>query len=197
MRWLTTTSRSAPTAVVEVAAVLDAEALGHRDLDRLDVVPVPDRLQHRVGEPEVEQLLQAHLAEEVVDPVQPRLVDVLVQLVGEGRARRPGRGRTASPRRPGRSGSGRPRRALDHGAEQERRDLQVEDGRRGALDGRARRAGTWPASVKSPGRRTGARRTGRTHQGRRPRRSPRSPRRRACEGRPGSSGPPPRRRSGS
>ena len=33
--------------VVEVAAVLDAEVLGHRDLDARDVVPVPDRLEHR------------------------------------------------------------------------------------------------------------------------------------------------------
>ena len=69
--------------VVEVAAILDAEVLGHRDLDALDVVAVPDRLQHRVGEAEVEDLLEAHLPEVVVDPVQLRLVDVLVQLVGQ------------------------------------------------------------------------------------------------------------------
>ncbi len=69
--------------VVEVAAVLDAEVLGHRDLDAVDVVPVPDRLEHRVGEAEVEDLLEAHLPEEVVDPVELGLVDVLVQLGGE------------------------------------------------------------------------------------------------------------------
>ena len=73
--------------VVEVAAVLDAEVLRHRDLDGLEVVPVPDRLEHRVREPQVEDLLEAHLPEVVVDPVELRLVDVLVQLVGE-RARR-------------------------------------------------------------------------------------------------------------
>ena len=74
--------------VVEVAAVLDAEVLGHRDLHGLDVVPVPDRLQHRVREAEVEDLLDPHLPEVVVDAQELRLVDVLVQLVGE----RTGRG---------------------------------------------------------------------------------------------------------
>ena len=69
--------------VVEVAAILDAEALGHRDLDAREVVAVPDRLEHRVREPQVEDLLQAHLPEVVVDPVELRLVDVLVQLGGE------------------------------------------------------------------------------------------------------------------
>ena len=69
--------------VVEVASILDAEVLGHRDLDALDVVPVPDRLEHRVREPQEEDLLEPHLPEEVVDPVDLRLVDVLVQLVGE------------------------------------------------------------------------------------------------------------------
>ena len=69
--------------VVEVAAILDAEVLRHRDLHALDVVPVPDRLEHRVREPEVDDLLEAHLPEVVVDPQQLRLVDVLMQLVGE------------------------------------------------------------------------------------------------------------------
>ena len=85
--------------VVEVAPVLDAEALGHRDLDAREVVPVPDRLEHRVGEPEVEELLEAHLPEEVIDPVDLRLVEVLVELVGQRAGRRSGRDRTAS-RRP-------------------------------------------------------------------------------------------------
>ena len=86
--WLTTTSRSAPTGIVEVASVLDAEVLRHGDLHGRDVVPVPDRLEHRVREPQVEDLAEAHLPEEVVDPVELRLVDGLVQLVGQ----RPGGG---------------------------------------------------------------------------------------------------------
>ena len=47
-----------PDRVVEVPAVLDAEALGHRDLDTLDVVAVPDRLQDRVREAQVQDLLR-------------------------------------------------------------------------------------------------------------------------------------------
>ena len=56
--------------VVEVPAVLDAEVLGHRDLHARDVVAVPDRLDHRVREAQVEELVGAHLPEEVVDPVE-------------------------------------------------------------------------------------------------------------------------------
>src|SRR5206468_6817499 len=56
--------------VVEMAAVVDAEVLGHRDLHRRDVVRAPDRLEHRVGEAEVQDLLGAHLPEVVVDPVE-------------------------------------------------------------------------------------------------------------------------------
>ena len=113
--------------VVEVAAVLDAEVLGHRDLHALDVVPVPDRLEHRVGEAEVEDLLDPHLPEVVVDPQELRFVDVLVEL----RRERP-RGLEVVAeglldddarllRQP------RLREPLDHGAEEERRDLEVED----------------------------------------------------------------------
>jgi hypothetical protein len=69
--------------VVEVPAILDAEVLGHRDLHALDVVAVPDGLEDRVREPQEEDLLEAHLPEVVVDPVELRLVDGLVQLVGE------------------------------------------------------------------------------------------------------------------
>ena len=104
--------------VVEVAAILDAEVLGHRDLDGLDVVPVPDRLEHRVREPEVQDLLEAHLPEVVVDAEELRLVDVLVQLVGE-LAPRPGRGRTASRRRPRVCRHARLRQAPDDRSEED------------------------------------------------------------------------------
>ncbi len=60
--------------VVEVAAVFDPEVLCHRDLDALDVIPVPDGLEHRVREPDVEGLLETHLPEEVVDPIDLPLV---------------------------------------------------------------------------------------------------------------------------
>ena len=66
--------------VVEVAAVGDAEVLAHRDLHRGDELPVPDRLEDRVREAEVEDVLDRHLPEEVVDAVKLRLVDEGVQL---------------------------------------------------------------------------------------------------------------------
>ncbi len=59
----------APGRVVEPAAALDAEPLGHGDLDALDMVGVPDRLEQRVREAEVNDVLDRLFAEEVVDPV--------------------------------------------------------------------------------------------------------------------------------
>ena len=115
-----------PDGIVEMAAIVHAELLGHGDLDTLHVAAIPQRLKHRVGEPQVEDLLVAHLSEVVVDPEQLRLVDVPVQIGGQ-RARRlqvvpegllhdhPGSVRQL--------GLGQ---ALDHPAEQERRDFQVE-----------------------------------------------------------------------
>ncbi len=116
--------------VVEVAAILDAELLGHRDLHRADVVAVPDRLEHRVREPQVEKLLQAHLPEKVGRSRRQLLLgDVSVQF-GRQRARRseivaerlldgdalPGAGQ---------AGAGQP---LDHPSKQRRWDLQVKRG---------------------------------------------------------------------
>ena len=123
--------------VVEVPAVVHAELLGHGDLDTLDVVPVPDRLEDGVGEAEVEDLLEPHLAQVVVDAAQLRLVDVLVQ-VGCERGRR----RDVVPERllhddPAAGRQLRLGEALHHRAEQERWDLEVVDGVRGALDRRA------------------------------------------------------------
>ena len=165
--------------VVEVAAILDAEVLRHRDLHRLDVVPVPDRLEHRVREPEVEDLLEPHLPEEVVDPEELRLVDVLVQLGGERAGRRevvPERLLDDDARVLRQAGVGE---ALDDRAEEERRDLEVEDGALRALD-RARdplvRGGV--GEVARRGTRTGSR-SGRRPPRRAARRSPRSRRARA------------------
>ena len=62
-----------PDLVVERPAIRDIERFGQRDLDTGDPVAVPDRLEERVGEPEIEQVLDALLAEEVVDP-EDRLV---------------------------------------------------------------------------------------------------------------------------
>ena len=120
-----------------MAAVVDAEALGHRDLDAVDVVAVPHGLEHGVRKPQVEQLLDPHLAEEVVDAVELRLVDVGVQLLRQ----RVGGGQVVAERLLdhdtgicGQAGLGQP---FHHRAEEERRDLEVEDRQLGRPDGRA------------------------------------------------------------
>ncbi len=64
---------------VELAAPLDAEALGHRDLHALDEVLVPDRLEEGVGEPEDHQVLDRLLAQVVVDAEDRVLVEDGVQ----------------------------------------------------------------------------------------------------------------------
>lgn len=57
-------ARGADPVVVPGAAA-DADVLGHRDLHVVDVVRVPDRLEHLVGEPEGQQVLDRLLAEVV------------------------------------------------------------------------------------------------------------------------------------
>ena len=52
-----------------------------------DMAAIPHRLEDGVCEPQIEELLQAHLAKEMIDPVQLRLIDVLVDV----RSQRPGR----------------------------------------------------------------------------------------------------------
>ena len=54
--------------VVIVAASLDAERLGHRDLHMVDVRAVPQRLEQNIGEAQGHQVLHRFLAEVVVDP---------------------------------------------------------------------------------------------------------------------------------
>jgi hypothetical protein len=66
---------------------LDTEALGHGDLHALHVVPVPDRLEEGVVEPEQQQVLHRLLAEIVVDAEDRRLLEGAVQRLVE-RARR-------------------------------------------------------------------------------------------------------------
>ena len=55
-------------AVVVAGAAADAAVLGHRDLHVVDVVGVPDRLEHGVGEAHRQDVLHRLLAEVVVDP---------------------------------------------------------------------------------------------------------------------------------
>src|SRR5262245_11756014 len=53
--------------VVEAPPAFHAEIFGHRDLHVLDILPVPDWLEKRVGEAEIEDVLNSFLAEIVVD----------------------------------------------------------------------------------------------------------------------------------
>ena len=65
--------------LIEFAAALDAEFLGHRDLHAFDVVPVPDRLEKGIREAEIEQVLHRLLAEIVVDAKDRRFGKNTVQ----------------------------------------------------------------------------------------------------------------------
>ena len=72
--------------LVERPAPLHAERLGHRDLHAMHVVTVPDRLQKRIRESKVDQVLHRLLAQEMIDAKDLRLVEVteqhLVELAG-------------------------------------------------------------------------------------------------------------------
>ncbi|BBY56860.1 hypothetical protein MKOR_41110 [Mycolicibacillus koreensis] len=57
-----------PDRVVETAAVLDPEILGHGDLHRGHRAPVPDLGEREVGEPQILQLDHRLFAQEVIDP---------------------------------------------------------------------------------------------------------------------------------
>ena len=67
-------------ALVVAGAPPDPDVLGGSDLDVVDVVAVPDRLEQRVGEPQRHQVLDRLLAEVVVDPEDLRLVEHLEHL---------------------------------------------------------------------------------------------------------------------
>ena len=69
--------------LVERAAVLDADRLGHRDLHVVDVAPVPERLEDAVAEAEDQQVPDRLLAEVVVDAVDLRLAEDLADLAVE------------------------------------------------------------------------------------------------------------------
>ena len=134
-------------------AAFDADGLGRGDLHVIDVAPVPDRLEHAVGEAKHQQVLDGLLAEVVVDAedlvFREMAVELRVQLLRAGRDRC----RTASRRsaaasrppafRPGRRLRGPPRRS--HRRQEEWRGSRARlpsrspsDGRRAGRTGRDR-----------------------------------------------------------
>jgi len=69
--------------LVEAAAHLDREGLGDVDLHVVDVVAVPDRLEHAVGEAQCQQVLDRLAAEVVIDSVDAVLLEDRVQQLVE------------------------------------------------------------------------------------------------------------------
>ena len=69
--------------LVERAAALDADRLGHGDLHVVDVAAVPDRLEDPVAEPEDQQVPDGLLAQVVVDAVDLPLAEDLADLAVE------------------------------------------------------------------------------------------------------------------
>jgi len=62
---------------------VNAEVLGHRDLNALHELVVPHRLEKGVREAKHEEILHRFLAEEVVDPIDARFVELTVERVVE------------------------------------------------------------------------------------------------------------------
>ena len=71
-----------PDRVVEGSPSLDAERLGQGDLDIVDVVPIPNRLEQGVGKAKHQEVENRFLAEIVIDPIDPILGVVLLEESG-------------------------------------------------------------------------------------------------------------------
>ena len=69
--------------VVIAAAAADAEAFGDGDLDVVDIIAVPDRLEDAVAKAEDQDVLHRLFAEVVVDAVDLLLLEDALQLVVE------------------------------------------------------------------------------------------------------------------
>src|SRR5688572_5767676 len=73
--------------LIEASAASYAECFGHRDLHAVDVVPVPYRFKERIGEAEVQEVLDRLFPEKVVDPIDSRLRKRLMNGRVEGLSR--------------------------------------------------------------------------------------------------------------
>ena len=65
--------------LVKFSAAFDAELLGHRDLHVRHVVAIPDRLEKRVGEAEIVEVLDRLLAQVMIDAKNHLLAKYLMQ----------------------------------------------------------------------------------------------------------------------
>src|SRR4030095_7006825 len=61
--------------VVESSPALDAEVFGHRDLDTLDVIAIPERLDKGVRETKDQQVVHRPLSQIVIDSKNVCLVE--------------------------------------------------------------------------------------------------------------------------
>ena len=66
--------------VVVPSPLLHSHRFGDGDLHVIDVAPVPDRLEERIGKPEGEDVLHRLLAQVVIDAVNLVFTHVLPQL---------------------------------------------------------------------------------------------------------------------
>lgn len=77
-----------PGLIVVAPAPLHPDRFGHGDLNVVDRVPVPDALEHGVGEPEDQDVLDRLLSQEVIDPKYLGLIEDLsydpIELPGAG-----------------------------------------------------------------------------------------------------------------
>ncbi len=127
--------------------MLDADGLGGGDLHVIDVAAVPHRLEHAVGEPEHEQVLNGLLPEIVIDAIHLVFVEMLMGEAVEGaRAVEVGAERflddDAPPATLGRVGKTRRSQVLDHGRIDGRGNREVEEHALGPVD--LRQAGLQP-----------------------------------------------------
>ena len=61
--------------VIEAGPMADVDGFGHRDLDVVDVIAVPQWLENGISETEEQDVLRRFLAEIVVDPVDLTLIE--------------------------------------------------------------------------------------------------------------------------
>jgi hypothetical protein len=73
-----------PQFLVQTAAPLDSERFRHSELHARDVGAIPQRLQKRIDEAEVQKILHRFLAEEMIDAEDPRFVEYPRQNAIEG-----------------------------------------------------------------------------------------------------------------